>query len=268
LSEVYLPGEYISRVKRPGEHYILRGILQEDFAFWLLSSIGLALSPLTHVVGLLLLLLSFWAIYERGYVDNDRMASLYESDPRLSVTFGAVHVATPTVQPWICALLAGGAGVATLRPDRPGFIVDFGSWITLLIATYACFQFYNRLDKATRVWVYPVLQLARSAAFAIVVPIEPVGVAALGAHILSRWTSYQVYRMSSTGSAWPNIRPELARLISFALLSCIIMFSFGSSAMLTWSALAMLLWNVFRARRDVYAVFKEARRLDQPRCST
>ncbi len=262
LSGVYLPGEYISRIKRPGEHYIFRGIIQEDFAFWLLSSIGLALNPLTHLVGLLLLLLSFWAIYERGYVDNDLAASLYESDPRLSVAFGRVRVATPAVQPWVCALVAGAAGVATLHPEKVGFVVHFGRWAALLIATYACFLFYNRLDKATRVWLYPMLQFARTAAFAVVVPIEPAGVAALGAHVLSRWTSYQVYRMSSTGAVWPNVRPELARLISFVLLSLIIVCSFGPSVMLTWSALAILLWNVFRARRDAYAVYMFAQRLD------
>jgi haloacid dehalogenase-like hydrolase len=263
LSDVYLPGEYISRVKRPGEHYILRGVVQEDFAFWLLSSIGLALNPLTHLVGLLLLLLSFWAIYERGYVDNDLAASRYESDPSLSAAFGRVRVATPALQPWICALVAGAVAVATLHPEKVGFVLYFGRWTALLISTYACFLFYNRLDKPTRVWLYPILQLARSAAFAVVVPIEPAGVAALGAHVLSRWTSYQVYRMSSAGSAWPNVRPELARLISFILLSSIMICSFGSSVMLTWSALALLLYNVFRARRDTYAVFKCARRIDK-----
>jgi hypothetical protein len=33
LGRVYLPGECISQIKRPGERYIYRGILQEDFAF-------------------------------------------------------------------------------------------------------------------------------------------------------------------------------------------------------------------------------------------
>jgi nitrogen fixation-related uncharacterized protein len=37
-----------------------------------LCSILHAPSPVTHVIGLLALLISFWAIYERGYVDNDR----------------------------------------------------------------------------------------------------------------------------------------------------------------------------------------------------
>jgi hypothetical protein len=263
LSDVYLPGEYISRIKRPGERYILRGIVQEDFAFWLMSSIALAVNPLTHLVGLLLLLLSFWAIYERGYVDNDLAASRYESDPKLSSSFGRMRVATPAVEPWIWALFAGAAAVATLHPEKMGFVLHFGLWVAVLLLTYACFLFYNRLDKKTRVWLYPLLQFARSAAFTVVVPIEPAGVAALGAHVLSRWAPYQAYRLTSTGGVWPNVRPELARLISFIVLSSIMVCSFGPSVLFTWSALAILLWNVFRAHRDVYAVFKSARRLDR-----
>src|SRR5262249_235425 len=112
---VDLPGEYIAQIKRPGQRYIFRSVLQGDFSFWLLSSIGLAIDPTAHLVGLLLLLLSFWAIYECGYVDNDLVASRHEADPELSATFGSVRVATPIVEPWIWALLAGAAGVAILH---------------------------------------------------------------------------------------------------------------------------------------------------------
>jgi hypothetical protein len=261
LSGVYLPGEYISKIKHPGARYIIRGILQEDFAFWLLSSIGLAIGPSSHLVGLLLLLLSFWAIYERGYVDNDLVASRYEADPQLSAAFGSVPVATPSAQPWIWALLAGAAAVAILHPDGMAFGVHFACWVAVLILTYACFMFYSRLDKTTRVWLYPLLQLARSAAFTVVVPIEPAGIAALGAHVLSRWMPYRVYRLTS--ARWPDARPELMRLISFVLLSLMIVCSLGLAVLLTWSALLLLLWNVFRARRDVYVVFNDARRLDR-----
>jgi hypothetical protein len=260
LADVYVPGEYISQIKRPGERHVFRGILQEDFALWLLSSIGLAINPATHLVGLLLLLLSFWAIYERGYVDNDLVASRYEADPKLSATFGTVAVATPAVQPWIWALLAGAIGVAVLHADRMAFVVHFVGWMAVLISTYACFVLYNRLDKMSRVWVYPLLQFARSAAFTVVVSIEPAGIAALGAHVLSRWVPYQVYRLSAR---WPDARPELVRLISFVLLSLTIVCSLGFSILLTWSALALLLWNIFRARRDIYAVYNSARRLDR-----
>jgi hypothetical protein len=256
---VYVPGQYISQVKHPGERYILRGILQEDFAFWVLGSIGLARNAAMHVAGLLLLLLSFWAIYERGYVDNDFVASNYERDPKLSPTFGSLPVATPAVQPWIWAVLAGAVGVVILHRDLMTFMVTGALWVAALILTYTCFVSFNRLDKMTRVWLYPLLQFARGAAFMVVVPIVPAAVPALGAHVLSKWVSYQVYRLSSVG--WPNARPELGRLISFVLLSVIMICSIGASAVMTWSALALLVWNVFRARRDISSVFNSARSL-------
>jgi hypothetical protein len=262
LGGVYLPGEYISHIKRPGERYIFCDILQGDFALWLLSSIGLAIHPGAHVVGLLLLLLSFWAIYERGYVDNDLSGCRNEPDPKLSTTFGSTRVATPVLQPWIWGLLTGAPAVWILHPEGVAFIVHFAGWMAVLISTYACFVFYNRLDKMTRVWLYPLLQFARSGAFLVIVPIEPAGIAALGAHVLSRWVPYLLYRLSSARS-WPETRPELVRLISFVLLSLMIVCSLGLSILLTWSALALLLWNVFRARRAIYVVFTSARRLDR-----
>ena len=266
FSSVYLPGEYISKIKRPGGHYIIRGILQEDFFFWLLSSIGVAINPIAYPVGLLLLLLSFWAIYERGYVDNDLIAFRHEADPQLSEAFGNVPVATPIIEPWIWALVAGGAGTAVLRPDGIGFIDHFACWVAVLILTHGCFLLYNRLDKMTRVWLYPLLQLARSAAFTVVVPTEPAGAVALGAHMLSRWVPYQVYRLSS--SEWPDTRPELIRLVMFVVLSLMITCALGPSVLLTWTALALLSWNVFRARRDICAVFNAAWRRSGFRSST
>jgi hypothetical protein len=262
LSAVYLPGQYISQIKRPGERYILRGIFLEDFAFWLLSSIGLAIDPASHIAGLLLLLISFWAIYERGYVDNDQLASRYEVDPTLSPNFGKVEVVTPPVQPWIWALLVGAAANIILQPQPANFIAHYGLWILALISTYGCFLIYNRIDKMSRIWLYPFLQLGRATAFAVVVPIEVVGAVALGAHVLSRWMPYQIYRLTPT--KWPKMGPALMRLISFMLLIALIACALGPIALATWSLLALLLWNMVRARYDIIAVFRSARRIDRP----
>jgi hypothetical protein len=57
-------------------------------------------------------------------------------------------------------------------------LVGVVSAVAVLISTYACFLFYNRFDKMTRIWLYPLLQVARSAAFTVVVSIEPAGIAA------------------------------------------------------------------------------------------
>jgi hypothetical protein len=135
LSHAYLPGEYISQIKRLGERYFYRGILREDFAFWLLSSTGIAVNRASHLFGVLLLLLSFWAIYERGYVENDLVTFRYEADPKLSATFGCVQVATPTVQPWIWPLLARAAGVAVLHSDRMAFVTYLARRIAVLTLT-------------------------------------------------------------------------------------------------------------------------------------
>lgn len=259
LRGTYIPGEYLTRIKRPGERYILRGVLQEDFTFWWLSSIGLAASPLHHTFGLSLLLLSFWAIYERGYVDNDSVAARLETDPKLSEHFGDTSVATPIAQPWIWALSSGALGIAALRPDGASFVRGMAIWSVTLIGVHLCFKTYNRLDKATRVWLYPALQLARSAAFTVVVPISPVGAAALGAHAVSRWIPYQIYRL--TKATWPETRPELVRAVIFVLLAILLVRVLGLSVLWTWTAPAILLWSLFRARRDIGDVIGRARRL-------
>ena len=71
---------------------------------------------------------------------------------------------------------------------------------------------------------------------------------------------YLFYRLGSAD--WPNLQPELIRLVSFVLLSVMIACSLGITVVLTWGGLALLLWNFFRARRDIYKVVTSARRLD------
>jgi phosphoserine phosphatase len=261
LSDTYFPGEYISRVKHPGERYIFRAILQEEFALWILTSIGLAHNPLSQIIGLLFLLLSFWAIYERGYIDNDVVAARYELDPKLTSTFSAEWERNTRVQPWIWAALSGAAGVWTLRPSAATFPFYFASWMALLCLVYLCFVFYNRLNKQTRVWLYPFLQMGRTASFTIVSSIEPIGLAALSAHVFSRWLPYLIYRLTKSRD-WPEARIGLVRLVSFILFSMLVAASLGPSAILTWCALGLLLWNVYRAKVDLYEVYASAHRID------
>jgi hypothetical protein len=261
LRDVYLPGQYLSLVKRPGERYITRAILQEDFACWLLSSIALAALPLAHVAGLLLLLISFWTVYERGYVDNDLIAARWEAEPKLAAGFKDSAVATPTWQPWIWALALGGAGVWVLRwtPALP--FADLLVWSGVLLATHAWFTLYNRVDKGARVWLFAGLQFARSAAFVALVPISLIGAAALGAHVLAKWVPYYVYRL--VGQAWPEAPFHLCRLLFFVVLGALTGIAAGASSLLNGSALALLAWCLFRARQELACACMAARRLDR-----
>jgi len=261
LSGVYLPGQYLVRVKRPGERYIVRGILQEDFAFWVLGSIALAAFPLAHVLGLLFLLFSFWTIYERGYVDNDLVAARFETDPKLSSAFADSQVATPAWQPWIWAAGAGAIGAELLRWPTAASLSDLLAWAGVLLATHAWFRLYNRFDKLTRLWLFAGLQFARSAAFIALVPIVSIGAVAIGAHVLARWVPYCVYRIG--GRNWPDAPFHLIRLMFFVVLAALVAWSQGYSILLNGTAAALLVWNVFRARREIGVAFASARRLDR-----
>ena len=263
LSHVYLPTEYLARIKRPGERYFVRGVLQDDFAYWLLTSMALAAHPLYHSAGLLLLLISFWAVYERGYVDNDRVARDYEQSPKLSPAFFNDPIATPAWLPWLWAAALATAGIIVLRlPGRPQ-LADFYKWAALLVGTYAWFKLYNRMDKGSRVWMFSVLQLARTAAFIVLVPVSLIGTAALEAHLFSRWVPYYVYRYG--GKNWPDMQPPLIRLTFFVVLALLIALVQGPGTLLNYTALSLLIWTAFRARREIVAAVKSAARIDTRR---
>ena len=261
LTRTYLPGQYLSQVKRPGERYIIRGILKEDFAFWVLASVGLSALPVLHVAGLGLLLLSFWCIYELGYVDNDRVGARFEFNPKLSAAFHAAPVATPALRPWLWAVGSAAMAIVLLRWPGPPRIGDLALWIGMLVLLHQWFRFYNRLDKQTRIWPFAGLQLARTASFAILVPVTPVGAMALGAHVLARWTPYLVYRV--TGRDWPDTRLPLVRLMFFVILAGLLGLSLGTAPLLEWTAVALLGWNLVRARRDLLSMVSAARRIDR-----
>lgn len=261
LSGFYLPGQYLSKVKRPGERYIARGILQEDFALWVLSSIALAASPFVHVGVLLLLLLSFWTIYERGYVDNDQIAARHEVDPKLTKAFHEAPVPTPRWTPWLWALGSGAGAVLLLHGRSTAALMAFAIWTAVLVASYGAFAFYNRLDKKTRIWLYAGLQLARSAAFIALVPITMIGSVAIGAHVLAKWVPYYIYRVG--GNAWPDDSHFMTRLMFFVLLASLEGIAVGFGSLWNLTAAALLLWNVFRARHELVALFTSATRLDQ-----
>jgi hypothetical protein len=261
LSGVYMPGQYLTHVKRPGARYIMRGILQEDFAIWVLSSIALAALPIWHVFGLLFLLISFWAIYERGYVDNDLIAARYEAEPKLSSAFHESPVATPRWQPWIWAIVSGAIAIVILRWPVTPLMTDYATWAAVLLATYGWFALYNRFDKASRVWMFAGLQFARSAAFVALVPIGFIGMAALGAHVLAKWVPYYIYRLA--GKEWPEAPFHLIRLLFFVVLALLLGFTNGFATLWSGTALALLSWNLYRARQELTTALTAAKRLDK-----
>jgi hypothetical protein len=101
--------------------------------------------------------------------------------------------------------------------------------------------------------------LARSAAFAVLVPITLVGAAAIGAHVFAKWVPYYVYRVG--GKDWPADSHFLTRLMCFLLLCVLVGLATGFGALWSWTAAALLAWNVFRARQDLLTMLASAERL-------
>ena len=262
LGRIYVPGQYLTQIKRPGQRYIMHGIIRDNFALWVLCSILDAPSPVTHVIGLLALLISFWAIYELGYVDNDRVALLHEKDPKLSDTVGKIEVATPRLQPWIWAAAFGLVAVFLL--NKPGELPlrDVAAWTAVLLGTHFGFWLFNRLDKSSRIWLYPALQFARSASFTVLVPVGLAASLALGAHVIARWVPYYIYRTS--GKDWPETPCFLMRLLFYSLLWIILAITTQNfAALLTTTALLLLLWNLFRARKELRQMDAGIHRIDR-----
>ncbi|HSP25526.1 MAG TPA: haloacid dehalogenase-like hydrolase [Saliniramus sp.] len=258
LSRVYLPFEYLTKVKRPKKRYFLGAILGDDFVMWVLASLALAASIVPHVVGLLLLLVSFWAIYERGYVDNDQIAASHEKDPVLSDAFHENHVATPMAAPWIWAIIFGFAGVSVLAWPEPPATGDLAAWSAVLLGTHFFFRAYNRIDKAARIWMFAGLQLARVFAFVAIVPVTAIGAVALSALALSRWVPYFVYRATNTRK-WPGMPVQVVRLMFFLVMGFTLLIGAGAGMVEWWTGAALLSWCILRAAKNVYTIARSTR---------
>jgi hypothetical protein len=249
FQQVYVPGLYITRIKRPGVRFIYRSIISDEFSVWVLASLLLATQPLLHIVGLAFLSLSFWAIYESGYVDNDRVGARFEKDPVLTAAFFERRNEFPTLLPWLWAAGCGVIALFLLRWPTTPVASDLVAWGGVLVFTALWFRLYNRLDKDTRVWFFAGLQMLRSMSFVAVVSVSLIGAAALLSHALARWVPYYTYR--ATRTKYNDDQVNSTRLLFFVLLAFSLGIAQGWDAILTPVGFILLGWFAFKARREL-----------------
>lgn len=250
--QVYIPGMYTSRVKRPGMKYIYRGIVSDEYSLWILASIPLVTQPGLHIVGLALLCVSFWAIYETGYVDNDVIGARHETHPKLTRQFFEGQVRRSTVLPWVWAAACGIVALVLLRWPMEPLPSDALAWTAVLLLTHFWFRLYNRVDKRSRIWLFAGLQAFRAASFVAVVSVTLVGAAALVAHILARWVPYYAYRV--TGTEYNVEAIGTSRLLFFVLIAGGAAAALGWDAVWSLSGLVLLGWLAFKARRELMGI--------------
>jgi hypothetical protein len=214
---VYLPTDYLNRVKRPRQG-ALRSLVIYDLLPWIL--VGLSVAPsFLELLGLILLFLSMWSIYEVGYFDNDQCGVKYEHDPKLTPEAQHFNGHYFKTKAWLTALVLGAIAIGLI--NSAAFMKLSALWVVALLSLNAVYWIYNRIDKTTRTWLYPALQIFRFGALFAVVPIAAVAYAAVFSQVFCRWVNYIIYRQqrSATGvTKWPKTADQSIRLVTFIML--------------------------------------------------
>ncbi|KAA2244396.1 hypothetical protein [Salinarimonas soli] len=261
FSHSYLPFAYTELGKRPGQRYILQHVLLEDVLLLCLASAWLMPSPVAGAVSLLVLHLCFWMIYEIGYAENDLVATKHEAVPNMPPA--AVREGRRLSPPvaWLTALLCSAPAilllVATNGPElphldagidlAPAFAITFAIWTAYLAAARGVYWLYNRVDTHTRSFLYPVLQIFRSVGYAVLVPMNLIGIKLLLALVLARWLPYLTYRY--IGQHWPG--PMRLLILAIFLILSVGGISVDPMLFLSFQFAAAVLWLGARAHRPL-----------------
>ncbi|MEB3182453.1 MAG: haloacid dehalogenase-like hydrolase [Nostocaceae cyanobacterium] len=269
LAEAYLPFLYLEKAKRPGENYFARVVLYEDWLSLVLATSWVSQVPLFHALSMLFLMLSFWCIYEVGYIENDRIAEKYEAKPKLSPTYQRYINRYDPSSPWIWAIFFAIPGLMLLNslgslaswedlsfqinPVQLG--IQGGLWIGLLLAVRWTYHIYNFIDVQTRLWLYPLLQLYKGFGFLLVTATSIVGAMSFAAYVVARWTPYLIYRRGGDRQHFPE---QLMRCILFLFfLGAILVGTGQASLIVNGQAGIILAWLIFRARYQIWEQVKQ-----------
>lgn len=264
--EAYFPFLYLERAKRPGQRYFARVVLYDEGLTLLLACSWLSPHPLWHVPATLLFLLSFWCVYELGYVENDRIGQSHESAPCLSETYGRYlhRVKESSAWAWAAVLAAAGAVLLTFAdagvPRLPSFVELawlLVPWLLMLGAMRGTYWLYNHLEVESRLWVYPLLQAFKGFGFLTVLSTNIIGAAAFFAAACGRWFPYAIYRRGGDRRHFPE---QLIRVVLFVALLGMVAAAQRSALPELFSVQAGVIsvWLAWRARHQFRALVARA----------
>jgi hypothetical protein len=260
---LYLPFLYTEKGKRPGRSYMLNAVLKHDVVAIGLAFAWTAPQPLVTALGLAILHLAFWTVYETGYVENDRVAARHEVRPTLAPdfqTYAARH-SYAAAGLWALVLSALGVLVVGIGTDRIAADAAWraiardvlwllGPWLVFLGGVYLVFRLYNGVGPERRLVLYPVLQLFRFAGYGLFGAATLVGLFLVAAVVFGRWYPYMIYR--ATGSRWEQHQGLLV-LVTFLVLAALGVAG-GHAGIIGLQGLVVILWLAVRARHDLLAL--------------
>ncbi|MBE9166182.1 haloacid dehalogenase-like hydrolase [Pleurocapsales cyanobacterium LEGE 06147] len=277
MADIYIPLLYTERVKLSGQHYFFKVIVAEDLLFLILGTSWLSNHPILHATSLLFLMVSFWCIYEIGYMENDLIAEKFEKDPALSENYQRYKKRINLWQPWFWAIILAIPGIILLESikvtpsivdlgfqfsqlNRVSVLTPMGFWLCLLIALRASYWIYNRIDKKTRLWLYPVLQAYKCFGFLCITVTNLVGSMLFVSQVLSRWLPYIIYRYSRT--EWLDNMKNIGQLLRWVLfafmLAAVVVGTQNPSLLINWQAAIVFSYCLFRGRRQFWEIVSNA----------
>ncbi len=265
LADVYCPFLYLEKAKRlPSTRYFVRVILYDEWLSLILTTSWLSSQPLVHALSMLFLVLSFWCIYEIGYIENDRIAEKYENSPTLKDNYKHYINRYDPWSPWIWAILFAIPGLILLNSidisvsreyfslwqiNSGQFAIKAGLWLVLLLAVRLTYRIYNFIDVQSRLWLYPVLQVYKGFGFLLVTTTSLVGAISFAAYVLARWIPYIIYRREGDRDKFPE---QLMRgILFFFFLGTILAGTLQLSLLCNWQTGIILGYLIFRARYQI-----------------
>lgn len=254
--DAYFPFKYTERAKRPGKRYAWGAVFRVDVAVAVLAALPLAENPLTVFLGLSLVFVSFWCVYELGYMENDRLGAKLEAKPVIAPEHSRFQSPAYRRQAWTTAAVTGSLAVAvftagTSPSDGSVWVTAAllaAAWLMWLAATRLIFALFNRLDERSRAYVHLLLQVARGFPSLLFAPTAAVGVAAMSAVAIGRWFPYLIYRWQGMRSTIPY---AIVPLLLFILLAIPLLLAEPSRTELLATVLLAINFLVY-ARRELH----------------
>ncbi len=260
FARTYVPLVYTEKAKHPGHLHLLGVFFAKDWMVLVLASALLAANPLLTALGLAFLIVSFAIVYEVGYHENDYLGRQREKKPILTeeriALAGTVHEGLAWLFGALIALpgaflLAYSGASAWLLPGQTaeGTALLLGLWLGLLAVIRATFWLFNRIDEQSRMLLHLPLQLMKGLwlVWVLGLPLSFAGAALLLANSICAWVPYVVYRMGGVRWQTPD---NLVRLLIFLVVVSSAAAVGEGAALLTWQALIVLCWAVYKARND------------------
>ena len=260
--DVYIPFVYTHASKRGNSNHVFNVIICDDYTIVVLAYILFNAISIQLFISLLLLVLSFWFIYEICYFENDLYELKYESKHKnLEVIeyIKKVQHCSLEKSAWLWAIGFSCLGLLLLPENliaasspilSYGFLSQLLIWMSWLVAARLVFRVYTYSSFHHRVILYPVLQLFRLAGPVLFLPITLYGAFLIVAQAMNRWFYYLMYR---TGGDPKVVSNSLVRHIVFVILVVMLaVITKDISILISSQFLVILSWSILRGNLKIY----------------